>query len=64
MVEVARESQEDDVVNQVTFNAGRHKDVDMHVLAVPLADAEARKVFGDELDVVVGTGKKSAFVAL
>jgi hypothetical protein len=47
------------------FNAAKHKDVDLHTFSVPIPDDEeqAQKVFGDALEVVVGTGAKSAYIA-
>ena len=50
----------------ITFNAGQHGDVSLHTLALPVPEdeEEARRVFGDELFVVVGTGAKSVYLAL
>ena len=51
---------------EVVFNAAKHGDVNLHTVALPVPEDEdeARKVFGDELLVVVGTGPKSVYLAL
>jgi hypothetical protein len=48
---------------QVEFNAGAHGDVKLHRLSMPVPDREAQNVFGETLDVVVGTGPQSMVVA-
>ena len=51
---------------EVVFNADKHGDVSLHTLSLPVPadEDEARKVFGDELVVVVGTGATSVYLAL
>ena len=51
---------------QVHFDAENYSSVDLHTLSVPVSpgDEDTRKVFGDQLDAVLGTGRQSAFVAL
>jgi hypothetical protein len=53
-------------VPEVKFFADKHGDIDLHTLTVPIAerDADARKMLGEELDVVVGTGPQSLYFAL
>ncbi len=49
---------------KVTFDAETHKGIRMHTLAVPVKDDPgAQKVFGDTLNVTVGIGNQSAYVA-
>jgi hypothetical protein len=50
----------------VKFDAETYRDVVFHMASLPLrnADANARLVLGDPLEVVVGTGKSSAYLAL
>jgi hypothetical protein len=67
LVELARQSGDKDAkVEDLKFNAAKHRDVDLHTLVVPLPsdDEHARKVFGEKMNVVVGTGTKSAYLAL
>ncbi len=48
---------------EVKLNAAKHAGVTFHTLTVPVDDPEASAVVGEELDVVVGTGEKSVYVA-
>ena len=44
----------------ITFNADNHDGTQFHTMSVPIPDGEeARKVFGDQLDLVIGTGAES-----
>ncbi len=49
----------------VKFNAARHRNIAFHTFSVPIAEdeKESRKVLGDALDVVIGTGPKSVYLA-
>ncbi len=48
---------------EVTFNAGEHAGVTFHTMTVPVPDdGEARAALGETVQVVLGTGKDSAFV--
>ena len=49
----------------VHFNAEVYQGVTMHTTAIPLrdADAQARQLLGDPLDVVIGTGARSVYLA-
>lgn len=50
----------------VQFNAATHADVRFHTATVPVPaeELDARKVFGPQLDVAVGTGPQSAYLAI
>ena len=63
LFELARQQPD---VPDVKFYADKHGDVDFHTLTVPVSerDAETRKVLGDELDVVIGTGPQCLYFAL
>ena len=52
-------------VPEVKFYAARHHDVDLHTFTVPIAEREkdTRKMLGEQLDVVVGTGTESLYFA-
>lgn len=67
LVDLAQKSGNDDVaIEKLKFNAAKHKDIDLHTFSVPVPDDEeqARAVLGEELNVVVGTGKQSAYVSV
>lgn len=67
LAKLAEESGDDDVsLEDLKFNAAKHKGVDLHTFSVPVPDDEeqAQQLFGKSLDVVVGTGEQSAYVAL
>ena len=62
MVEIA-ESEPDIDFKGVKFNADEHTGagVQFHTLSLPIPQEEyARRVLGDQLDIVVGTGKMPA----
>ena len=50
---------------EVKFDTENYKAVDLHTLSVPVPDREknARRLLGDRLDVVVGTGPESVYLA-
>jgi hypothetical protein len=48
---------------QITWGAEKHGDIAFHTTAVPVKDDEAKVLFGDQLDIVVGLGGQSAYVA-
>lgn len=62
LISLAKERKE---IPKAEFNVASHNGVDFHQFTVPLddADEDAREIFGDELTVVVGTGKESVYVA-
>ncbi len=48
---------------EVKFNAGTHAGVTFHTLSMPIPEGEeARQALGDKIEVVLGTGEKSAFI--
>jgi len=56
----------DPKVPDVKFNAETHRDVTLHIASIPLppnADANARKVLGNPMEIVIGTAKDSAYLA-
>jgi hypothetical protein len=48
---------------EVKLNALQHQGVNFHTASLPVDDDGARRVFGDKLDVVLGTGPKSVYLA-
>ena len=48
----------------VKFNVETHAGVSFHTLALPMTEDEAKQMFGDKLDIVVGTGPTAAYLAL
>lgn len=65
LVQLAKEADAGADLDSIKFNASQHKGVDLHTFTVPIPEDErdARRVLGDRLDVVVGTGPQSAYVA-
>ncbi len=49
---------------EVQFNAGSHAGVTFHTLSMPIPEGEdeTRQALGDKIEVVLGTGDKSAFI--
>ncbi len=52
--------------NGVQWNAATHEGVNFHTLSVPVPEdeAEARKMFGDKVDVAIGIGSDAVYVAV
>lgn len=48
---------------KVKMNASSYKGIDFHSITVPVPDPEAARFLGESLEVVVGMGKTSAYVA-
>ena len=50
----------------VQWNAATHEGVNFHTLAVPVPEdeAEARKMFGEKVDVAIGIGSEAVYVAV
>lgn len=66
LVELARQSGDNDVsIEDLKFNAARHQNVDLHTFSIPVPadEEEAQALFGEKLNVVVGTGPQSAYLA-
>ena len=50
---------------EVKFNAEKHGGVTFHTMSVPIPEGEdARRVLGENLDVVVGIGKEAAYLSV
>ena len=61
---VALASKLDDDFPDVKFDAETYQGVNFHTLSIPLdEDDKAAKVFGEKLNVAIGSGKKSFYVA-
>jgi hypothetical protein len=63
LVEFAQQKEPD--VPEVAFDAARHGKVTFHTASVPMDDADdqARQLLGDPLEVVLGTGPQSVYLA-
>lgn len=50
----------------VQWNAANHEGVNFHTMAIPVPaeEAEARKMFGEQVDVAIGIGSEAVYVAL
>jgi hypothetical protein len=52
-------------VPKITFDATEHAGISFHTASIPVpADQKVSKVLGDKLDVAVGIGEKSVYLAL
>ena len=65
LVQLAKEADAGAELENIVFNASKHRNVDLHTFTVPIPqdEQEARRLLGDRLNVVVGTGPQSAYVA-
>ncbi len=62
LVELAKDDPE---FPGVKFNDQKHRGVAFHTMSVPVPEEDqARRVLGEELDVVVGIGKKAAYLSI
>jgi hypothetical protein len=63
---VARHQPDVPVAEFFAAKSGKSGDVDLHRLRIAVADhdADARKVFGPELEIVLGTGPQNLYVAV
>ena len=48
----------------IQWDAASQSGVSFHTMAIPVPDEKARQIFGDNLDVIFGTGPQAAFLAL
>jgi hypothetical protein len=48
----------------INMNADSHAGTNFHTMSVPLPDDEAKRVFGEKLDVVLGFGSDSIYVGV
>lgn len=63
--ELAGFAKEDANFPKITFDASKHKDVTFHTAKLPSPpDEKAKKIFGEEIELVIGTGPKSAWVCI
>ncbi|MGN6134699.1 MAG: hypothetical protein ACTHOU_09365, partial [Aureliella sp.] len=53
-------------VPKFQFNYAKHQNVNLHKVSIPVKsdDPTVTKVFGSELNIVLGTGEKSLFISL
>ncbi len=53
-------------VPEAHFFAGKHDDLDLHTLSLPIAPEEkvARQVLGEDLDITIATGPEQLYVAI
>jgi hypothetical protein len=61
-------AENDDVAKAMKWDAGEHQGVRLHSLSIPFPDDENRekavKLFGERLDVVLGTSDKSFYLSV
>jgi hypothetical protein len=60
LIELAKEEQE---IPEVRLNAATHGDVTFHAMTIPVDDQDAQQVLGENVELFLGTGPKSAWVA-
>ncbi|HUE69972.1 MAG TPA: hypothetical protein VMP01_03715 [Pirellulaceae bacterium] len=48
---------------EIKLNAGKHGDVNLHTISGPNEDEKAREILGDKINIVLGTGPKSLYLA-
>lgn len=48
---------------EIKFDSGKHGGIRFHSFAFPVEDEEAQQVFGDTMDVIIGVGDTSVYVA-
>jgi hypothetical protein len=65
IADVAKEK-EGDEVPEISWAADKYKDVTFHTMKAPVdeQEEEARQLFGETVDIVVGIGKKAVYFAL
>lgn len=53
-------------VPKVQFNYAKHQNVNLHKVSIPVKtdNSEVQKIFGSQLQLVLGTGEKSVFLSL
>jgi len=67
LVELAKGEPQFNNVATVKFDVATHKDVKFHQVNIklpPEADESAKKIFGDAVELYIGAGPESAYVAL
>ncbi|RIK74154.1 MAG: hypothetical protein DCC67_16940 [Planctomycetota bacterium] len=65
IAEAAKQEDAKGEVPEIKWNASKHKDVAFHTLQAPVEedDEEARQLFGETVDMVVGIGEKAVYFA-
>ncbi len=65
LIELAKQTKDNPGV-EVTFDVATHGGVALHTVVVPVPEGEpeARKILGEKLVAVIGTGKTSVYIAL
>jgi hypothetical protein len=48
---------------EIKLNSGKHGDVNLHTISGPNDDPKAREILGDKINIVLGTGPKSIYLA-
>lgn len=48
---------------EIMFDSGKHGGVRFHTLKLPVDDEKAQKAFGEKMDVIIGIGDNTAYVA-
>ena len=61
LVEIAKNEPDFPGVN---FNVATHQGVRFHTTSLPNPDPQAQQVFGDKIDVAIGIGDKSVYLAI
>jgi hypothetical protein len=62
MVELARN--DPGFRGKVQFDSGEHGEARLHTIALPIADPDAARLLGSELNIVLGFAPKAAYVAM
>ena len=52
-----------DEMPEIHWGAETHGDIALHTMQVPVKDNDGKAMFGDQMDIVVGLGGQSAYVA-
>ncbi len=63
LFELAKHEQD---LPEVHFYAGKHRDLDLHTLSLPVAekDRDARQLMGENVDITIATGPEQLYFAL
>ena len=48
---------------EVQLNSGKHGDINLHTINVVVPEEDAKRIFGEKLQVTLGTGPKSVYLA-
>lgn len=64
LIDMVKNEAEFNQVVKVSLDSGKAGDLNLHSLSITVPDPKAQEIFGDKLEVRIGIGPKSAFVAL